>query len=166
MKNILVVGIFLALALAIPAHADSKIKIATVPSTYTPQNFSRAERVRMSSYHFEVNPQAGRVRLVVIYTYRDQISYAHGDDGGGPKNTEIELPGLTYDAASHAVVYDAGGEKTVCASVQEKGGPTGHHLDAKNTGACTVSTVVADHVEDAAWDNNSHTALDVYLNVQ
>jgi hypothetical protein len=166
MKNIIVVGIFLALVLAIPAHADTKVKIGTVPATYTPQNLSRAERVRMSSYHFEVNQPTGRVRLVVVYTYRDQISYGHGDDGGGPKNTEIELPGLAYDATNHAVVYDAGGKKTVCATVQEKSGATGHHLDAKNTGACAVTTVVADHVEDAAWDNSSHTALDVYLNVQ
>ncbi len=135
MKNIFVVlGMFLALAFAVPAHADTKVKIATVPETYTPQNFSRSERVRMSSYHFEVNQQTNRARLVVVYTYRDEISYAHGDDGGGPKNTEIELPGLTYDATNHAVVYDSGSKKTVCATVQEKGGPAGHHLNAKKHG--------------------------------
>jgi hypothetical protein len=162
MKKVLRSSILLALAFAIPAWADTKIKIDTVPATYTPQNYNRSERVRISSYHFEVNPQRNRTRLVVIYTYRDQITYGAGDDKGGPPPTTVEIPGLSYDANAHAIVYDASGTKAVCATVQEK---DSHHLAIKNTGACTVTAVVTDHIDDKSWDNDRHSALDTYFNV-
>jgi hypothetical protein len=161
MKNIFRAGALLALAFAIPAWADTKIKIDTVPATYTPQNYNRSERVRISSYHFEVNPQQNHTRLVVIYTYRDQITYGAEDDKGGPPSTTVEIPGLTYDANAHAIVYDAAGTKAVCATVHEK---DAHHLEIKNTGSCTVTAVLADHPD--AWDNDKNSALDAYFNVQ
>jgi hypothetical protein len=163
MKQFLGSAVLLALLFAIPAWADTKIKIDTVPDTYTPENYNRSERVRISSFHFEVNPQRTRARVVVLYTYRDQISYGTGDAKGGPPATAVEIPGLTYDPAAHAIVYDANGAKAVCATVLEK---NSHHLAIKNTGACTVTAVVADHVDDKSWDNNRHTALDTYFNVQ
>jgi hypothetical protein len=165
MKSILTAGTFLALAFAIPAWADAKIKIDTVPATYTPSNYNRSERVRVSSYHFEVNEELGRARVIVIYTYRDQITYATDDAKGGPKPTTVEVPGLTYDAKTHAVVYDSGGTKAVCATVPDKGGATGHPQEAKNTGGCTVTAVVGEHVDDKAWETNPHAALDIFLNV-
>src|ERR1700689_3644318 len=132
MKNIFRVGALVALAFTIPTWADTKIKIDTVPATYTPQNYNRSERVRISSYHFEVNPQRNRTRLVVIYTYRDQITYGSGDGKGGPPPTTVEIPGLTYDANAHAIVYAAAGTKAVCATVHEK---DARHLEIKNTGS-------------------------------
>jgi hypothetical protein len=163
MKRFLGSGVLLALAFAIPARADTKIKIDTVPDTYTPQNYARSERVRISSFHFEVNPDRTRARVVVTYTYRDQISYATGDAGGGPPSTVVEIPGLTYDAAAHAIVYDANGTKAVCATVREK---NSHHLDIKNTTACTVTAVATEHVDEKSWNNDKHSALDTYFNVQ
>jgi hypothetical protein len=161
MKNIFRVSALVVLAFAIPARADTKIKIDTVPATYTPENYNRSERVRISSYHFEVNPQRNRTRLVVIYTYRDQITYGAEDSKGGPPFTTVEIPGLTYDANAHAIVYDADGAKAVCATVHEKGT---RHLEIKNTGSCIVTAVLADHPD--AWDNDKHSALDTYFNVQ
>lgn len=165
MKNILTAGTFLALAFAIPAWADTKIKIDTVPATYTPSNYNRSERVRISSYHFEVNEQLNHTRLVVIYTYRDQISLGSEDVQHGPRPTIVEVPGLTYDAKTQAIVYDADGTKAVCATVREKGGDSRHHLEIKNTNACTVTTVVGEHVDDKAWDTDPHIAMDTYFNV-
>ncbi len=161
MKNVCRAGVLLTLAFAIPVRADTKIKIDTVPATYTPQNYNRSERVRISSYHFELNPQRNRTRLVVFYTYRDQITYGSDDDKGGPPSTTVEIPGLTYDANAHAIVYDAAGTKAVCATVHDK---DAHHLEIKNTGSCTVTAVLADHPD--AWDNDKHSALDTYFNVQ
>lgn len=165
MKSILAAGAFFAMAFAIPSWADTKIKIDTVPATYTPSNYNRSERVRISSYHFEVNKQLSRTRLVVIYTYRDQISYGSEDVQHGPRPTIVEVPGLTYDAKAHAIVYDADGTKAVCATVEEKGGDSGHRLKIKSTGACTVTTVVSEHVDDKAWDTDPHISMDSYLNV-
>lgn len=165
MKSILASGAFFAMAFAIPSWADTKIKIDTVPATYTPSNYNRSERVRISSYHFEVNKQLSRTRLVVIYTYRDQISYGSEDVQHGPRPTIVEVPGLTYDAKAHAIVYDADGTKAVCATVEEKGGDSGHRLKIKSTGACTVTTVVSEHVDDKAWDTDPHISMDSYLNV-
>jgi hypothetical protein len=161
MKKIFGASVLLALAFAIPVWADTKIKIDTVAATYTPQDYNRSERVRVSSYHFEVNPQRNRTRLVVIYTYRDQITYGSGDGKGGPPPTTVEIPGLTYDANAHAIVYEAASTKAVCATVHEK---DARHLEIKNTGSCTVTAVLAEHPD--SWDNDKHSALDTYFNVQ
>jgi len=163
MKTFLGSAIFLALAFANPASAGAKIKIDTVPDTYTPQNYNRSERVRISGFHFEVNSERTRTRVVVTYTYRDRISYSSADAGGGPPSTEVEIPGLTYDAAAHAIIYDANGTKAVCATVREK---NSHHLAIRNTGACTVTAVDARHVDPKSWNNDQYSVLDTYFNVQ
>ncbi len=64
MKNNFARGILIAIAFAIPVSANTKTKIDTVPSTYTPLNYSNSEVVSMSSYHFEVNEETGRARIV------------------------------------------------------------------------------------------------------
>jgi hypothetical protein len=153
-----------ALALAVPASANSRIKIDTISPEYAPINSpTNREPVSMSSFHFEVDQETGRARLVAIYTYPDQMTYGPDDDAGGPRPTIVQLPGLAYDAAAHAVVYDSSGTKYVCATVTERTGLFGHHLKVKNTGACTVTTVAANHAEDTGWDINRFRAIDVYF---
>jgi hypothetical protein len=160
------VASLMALAVAVPVSANSRIKIDTVPSEYTPINSpTNREPVSMSSYHFEVNEETGRARVVVDYTYPDQLIYGPNDDKRGPQSTVVQLPGLTYDAAAHAVVYDSSGTKTVCATVNERSGLFGHHLKVKNTGTCTVTAVVADQAEDAGWDIHRFRAIDTYFEV-
>jgi hypothetical protein len=154
-------------ALAIPVSANSRIRIDTVPSEYTPENSpTNIEPVSMSSYHFEVNEETRRARLVVEYTYPDQLIYGQDDDTRGPQSTVVQLPGLTYDATAHAVVYDSNGTEAVCAIVSEHDGLLGHHLKVKNTGACTVSAVVANHAEDDGWSIHRFRAIDTYLEVR
>jgi hypothetical protein len=154
-------------ALAVPASADTRIKIDTVPSEYSPINSPTThDSVSLSDYKFEINQETGRARIVANYTYADQMTYGPDDDGGGPRPTIVQLPGLTYDAAANAVVYSADGQRTVCATVYEGSGLFGHHIKVKNTGACSVSAVVANHAEDDGWSIHRFRTLDTYLNVR
>jgi hypothetical protein len=166
MKHLILVGVAMAMFSAVPVSADSRIKIDTVPSEYAPINSpTNREPVSLSSYHFEVEPETGRARVVVEYTYPDQMTYGPGDDAGGPPSTIVQLPGLRYDAAAHAVIYDSNGEKSVCATVDERSGLFGHRLKVKSTGVCTVSTVAASHTEDTGWNLRRFQALDTYLDI-
>jgi hypothetical protein len=156
----------LALASAVPVSANLRIRIDTVPAEYAPINSpTTREPVSMSSFHFEVNQETGRARVVVIYTYPDQMTYGPDDDAGGPRPTIAQLPGLVYDTTAHAVLFEADGTKTVCATVNEQAGLFGHRLKVKNTGSCTAATVVANHAEDTGWDIQRFRAIDTYFEV-
>jgi hypothetical protein len=157
-------AVLVATALAVPAFADSRVKIDTVPSEYAPINSpTNREPVSMAGYHFEVNEETGRARVVVDYTYPDELIYGPNDDAGGPQSTFAQLPGLKYDAAAHEVVYDSHGTRDVCATVHERRGLFGRHLTVKSTGACTVFAVVANHAEDDGWSIHRFRALDAYF---
>jgi hypothetical protein len=157
----------LALAVAVPAAPNSRIKIDTVPSEYAPNNSpTNREPVSMSSYRFEVSPETRRARLVVDYTYPDQMTYGPDDDAGGPAPTIVQIPGLTYDVEGRAVVYNSNGMRDVCATVTVKSGIFGQRFKTRKTGACTVETVVANHAEDTGWDIHRFRAIDVYFEVR
>jgi hypothetical protein len=167
MKHLFLITAFVTMWSAVPVSANSRIKIDTVPSVYAPINSpTNREPVSLSSFHFEVEPETGRARVVVEYTYPDQMTYGPDDDAGGPASTVVQLPGLRYDSGVHAVVYDSNGAKTVCATVDDRSGLFGHHSKAKNTGACTVSVVAADHTEDNGWNLHRFRALDTYLEIR
>jgi hypothetical protein len=167
MRRFFMITAFVAMSSAVPVSANSRIKIDTVPSEYAPINSpTNREPVSLSSYHFEVEPETGRARVVVEYTYPDQMTYGPDDDAGGPPSTMVQLPGLRYDAGAHAVVYDSNGTKSVCATVDDRSGLFGHHLKVMNTGACTVSVVAASHTEDTGWDLRRFRALDTYLEIR
>lgn len=166
MRHLLMTAVFAATLSAVPVYANSRIKIDTVPSEYAPIN-SPTNRgpVSLSSYHFEVEPQTGRARVVVEYTYPDQMTYGPDDDARGPASTIVQLPGLRYEAGAQAVIYDANGTKSVCANVEDRSGLFGHRLKVKNTGACTVSVVAVEHTEDTGWNLRRFRALDTYLEI-
>lgn len=163
MKRLVAMAVSIVSLIA-PAFGRATIKIDSVPAVYTPiDSPTNTEPVSMEGYHFEVNPETNRARVVVHYTYPDELIYGPNDDALGPRSTYAQLPGLTYDAAAHAVVYDSNGARDVCATVQEHKGLFGHHLVVKSTGACTVSTVVAEHAEDDGWAIHRFRALDAYF---
>ena len=167
MKHCCCLGILITVALAAPAYANVRVKVDTVPADYAPINAPTfRESVSVSGYHFEVNEETVRARLVVDYTYPDQMTFGPDDDAGGPRPTVVQLPELTYDPAAHAVVYDSNGTKVVCATVHVGRSPFGRRLDVRNTGACTVSTILADHAEDDGWSIRRSRALDTYLVVR
>jgi hypothetical protein len=166
-KVSLPLAVLAVFTVAFPVFAATRIKLDTVPSEYTPENSpTNTEPVSMSSYHFEVNEETDRARIVVDYTYPDQLIYGPDDDIRGPYSSIVQIPGLTYDAAAHAVVYQWNGVRNVCAAVEVHDGLFGRHLKIKNTGACIVSAVVANHAEDDGWSIHHFRALDTYLEVR
>jgi hypothetical protein len=157
----------LALALPMPASANSSVPIDVVPPEYTPIDGPQvAEPVSLSSFHFEVNPETHRARVVVECTYPDAMIYLRRDPTRGPQSTVAQIPGLSYDVANHEVVYETNGAKTVCATVDDRTGPFSHHEKITNTGACSVTALVENHVEDDGWSIYRFRALDTYFNVQ
>lgn len=146
--------------------ARVRIKIDTVPDEYSPTNVTVTEPVSMHDYHFEVNPETRRARVVVEYTYPDELMYEREDDGGGPKPTIAQLPGLKYDVADQEVVYVANGTTSVCAKVENHKGFLGRHLRVKSTGSCTVTSEDAKHAEDDGWAIQRFKAIDTYFEVR
>ena len=99
-----------------------------------------------------MNPETVRARVVIEYTYPDQVVYGKDDDGRGPQPTMVQIPGLRFIPQDHAVVYEADGKQTVCADVQEHKGLMGTRLRIKNTGLCTVTAERTKHAEDDGWE--------------
>ena len=161
-----IIGSLLTLHLVTPVSASTKVKIATVPNEFTPYaGPGLPEPVFMSGYYFEVNEQNNRARVVVDYSYRNQVVFA-GDDAHGPEPTYAQIPGLIYDPSAHAVVYERNGQKTVCAIAQESRGRFGRRLKLKATGKCTITAIETEHSEDDGWKIRRFRAIDVYFEAQ
>ncbi|HMI49888.1 MAG TPA: hypothetical protein VK525_00150 [Candidatus Saccharimonadales bacterium] len=148
------------------ATSYTRIKIDTVPNEYTPANATFHEPVSMSGFHFEVNPETVRARVVVDYTYPDEQVYSQDDDAKGPQPTLAQIPGLNYDPQAHTIVYAGEGKTTVCANVVAGKGLFGKHLKIKNTGSCVVTSEDAKHAEDDGWDIHRFKAIDTYFEVR
>jgi len=151
---------------AAAATSSTRIKIDTVPNEYTPANVTVREPVSMKGFHFEVNPETVRARVVVDYTYPDEQVYGQDDDAKGPQPTLAQVPGLKYDPQAHTIVYQGEGKSTVCANVEESKGIFGKHLRIKNTGSCVVTSEDAKHAEDDGWSIHRFQAIDTYFEVR
>ncbi|MGA2186789.1 MAG: hypothetical protein ABSH47_27585 [Bryobacteraceae bacterium] len=152
------------MGLAVPALADSRIRIDTVPATYLPVEGMYGQPVSMAGYRFEVNEETGRARVVVDYTYRDQIMVDQNANPSavdpGPNSTTVQIQGLTWNPTTRSVVYEAGGKQTVCAVAQSE-----KHLKLKNTGSCAVTTTEGEHTTDDGWSLHQSKAIDTWLEV-
>ena len=144
----------------------TRIKIDTVPDEYSKTNVRITEPVSMHDFHFEVNPETRRARVVVECTYPDEPMYEREDDGGGRKPTIAQLPGLKYDVADQDVAYVANGTTSVCAKVEDHKGLFGRHLRVKSTGTCTVTAEDVKHAEDDGWAIQRFKAIDTYFEVR
>ena len=165
MKNLCAALLLLFSGIAASGSAPTRIRIATVPDEYTPTSTLTREPVSMEDFHFEVNQETARARVVVDYTYVDQNIYGPNDDKGGPESTIVQIPGLKYLPQAHIVVYDADGKQTVCADVQQRKGLFGVRLHIKKTGLCTVTGERTKHAEDDGWQIRRFTAIDTDLEV-
>jgi hypothetical protein len=169
MKQALAIAISLLapLAVATQASANTAAKIDSIPYEYMLVNsITNREPVSVSSYHFEVEPETGRARVVVEYAYPDQMIYGGDDPLRGPQPSFAQIPGLKYDPAAHAVIYDAEGTKAVCANVTERPSLFGRHRKVTNTGACSVLAVPSIHTVDTGWKLIRVRALDTFLEVR
>jgi hypothetical protein len=150
------------LALAAQSLAATKIKVDSVPAKYQPScGAETAEPVSMAGFHFEVNRETNRARVVVDYTYPDAPVCA-AEGRLGPQPTHVQLPGLTYNREEHEVVYSAEGKDTVCAVLHRRSffGPS-----VRNTGSCVVKATVTAHAEDDGWSIHRFHTIDTYFEV-
>ena len=159
------------LLLAVPTIAASgtpsaRIQIDTVPDEYRPTNYNVQEPVSMSGFHFEVNKETVRARVVVDYTYPDELIYSLDDDGLGPRRSIAQIPGLKYDPEMREIVYEGEGKATVCAKVDDHKGIFGKHLRIKNTGSCIVTAEDTKHAEDDGWSIHRFSAINTYFEVR
>jgi hypothetical protein len=116
-------------------------------------------------YSFEVQPATRRARIVIDYTYPDQVAF--GSDGGAaPEPTMAQIPGLTYDAAAKAVVYEVRGKKTVCATVHNRPFLFRRSLDVMPTGACAVTSRLVEHEADNGWSIGRIPTVDSFFEVR
>jgi|ERR1700683_41121 len=169
MKQTLAIAILILalLAVAARASANTAAKIDSIPYEYTLVNsITNREPVSVSSYHFEVEPETGRARVVVEYTYPDQMIYGGDDPLRGPQPSFAQIPGLKYDPAAHAVIYDREGTKAVCANVTERQSLFGRHRKVTNTGECSVTAVRSVQTVDTGWKLVRVRALDTFLEVR
>lgn len=146
--------------------AVTKIKIDTVPDEYWPLNVTMREPVSMLDFRFEVNEETVRARVVVDYTYPDELIYGSDDDGRGPQPTIAQIPGLNYEPLTHTIAYEGGGQRTMCANVTQHKGIFGRHLRIKNTGSCVVIAEDVEHREDDGWAIRKYRAIDTYFAVR
>jgi outer membrane protein len=143
----------------------SRIKIGAVPNQYMPGNMSMFQPVSMKDFHFDIQPQTLQVRVVVDYTYPDENMLGQNDSQGGPPPIAVQVPGLKYDAAEHAIIYEANGAHIVCAQTEERRNVFGKHITVKNTGACDVTAEDAAHVGDDGWRIRRAQTLNTYFEV-
>jgi hypothetical protein len=152
--------------MAAPSGAESQVKIASVAPEYRPTAGPEVpEPVSMQSYSFEVEPETGRARVVIDYTYPDQAAFGM-DGGAGPDPTLAQLPGLKYDAAAKAVVYETGGKRTVCAMVRDRKFLFRRSLAVTPTGACAVIARLDEQVADNGWSIRRYPAIDTFFEVR
>jgi hypothetical protein len=152
--------------LAAPLWAESQVKISSVAPEYRPTaGPEMPEPVSMQSYSFEIEPQTGRARVVIDYTYPDQAAFGM-DGGAGPEPTMAQFPGLKYDASAKAVVYETGGKRTVCATVRDRKSLFRKVLAVTPTGACTVTSRLVEHMADNGWSISEFPTVDTFFEVR
>jgi hypothetical protein len=147
------------------APVVTKIKIDKVPNDYAPVNVTVHEPVSMRDFHFEVDEETARARVVVEYTYPDELVYGPDDAGRGPRPTVVQITGLHYPPLTGTVMYEGDGKRTVCASVVERKGIFGRRFSTRNTGSCIVTSEDAEHREDDGWSIRQYRAIDTYFEV-
>lgn len=155
----------LAASTAISADCATRVKLDSISPEYPPTaGVEMPEPVSMQSFAFEINKQTQRARIVVDYTYPDQLAF--GAEGGrGPEPTIVQLPGLKYDSESNAVVYDTDGRKTVCATVRQRKFLFWKSVSVAATGSCVVTSALTDHTDDNGWSISHVRTIDTYLEI-
>jgi hypothetical protein len=148
------VALCLTALLAGAEPAATAIKIDTVGNKYALQDFS-----------FEVSRETGNAGIRLEYTYPG--SWLEGDDGDrGPAPRIAMFPGLAYDAASRAIVYDDGPTRTTCATEVDRTVAFWKSVHMKPTGACRVLARVTHHANNNGWSIDRFTTLDAYFEVR
>lgn len=108
---------------------------------------------------FQVNRELGRAWVNV------SIAERSGDDTWY-NDTRVKVEGLAMNAEKTAIVYEANGSATECATVSPKRGLFGTNLIIRPTGACKFETKKAKIDVDNGFEIRRIPMIQVYLNVQ
>lgn len=142
---------------------------ATTPATTVAAGAIRfdsvAERYDVQDFSFEVNPENGRAGIRLEYTYpaaRAGLDYSDRE----PAPRIAVLPGLTYNPASHTVVYKDGARSVTCATETTRRNLLWKIPYMKPTGACVVASRLTGHTLDDGWNIDRFRTVDTYFQVR
>jgi len=146
-----IVGVF---SFARYAMADSEIQINSIPddASYLPTD----SHISIWKTWYELNDTKTKVRQDVRY-----VVVGDDDDETGPGDTQVEIPGLVYDAGSNAIVYQANGKTTVCANHV-----SGHLVWFNMTGLCKVTGRYVKHTDNSGFNPRKYESYDVFFVVR
>lgn len=139
-------------ALAVPlVLLPAAYPSASVPTSSGTRIDSVPAKYELLGYSFEL--KAGAIPLVRL-DYGYPGTYLNGDDGDrGPGDRVVEVPGLSYDSASHNIVYLNGNTPIVCAVARGSG-------RLKATGECRISARV---VRNELTEGGRRDRLDIFF---
>jgi hypothetical protein len=136
------------------ARDSTSIRIDSVEDKYAIQDFS-----------FEVSPETGHVGIRLEYTY--PVARLGSDDSDrGPSPRIVTVPGLEYDAAARAVIFEGGATRTICATATDHKVLFWKTEHMKPTGACIVSTRLSRHEVSDGWSVNRFRTLDAFFELR
>jgi hypothetical protein len=157
-KDTLRLSIPIALCLAaLPTSAE--------PATNAIRIDRVADKFALQDFSFEVDQRTGQAGIRLEYTY-PPANVGSDDMHPAPDPKIVTVPGLTYDPATHAVVYNDGVERTICATAAHHRMVLFNGAYMKPTGACRVSSRLAIHERNGAWNGDRSQTLDLYFDVQ
>jgi hypothetical protein len=154
------------LSVSIPIALGLGVMLASAtPAEHAIRIDSTAAKYALLDYSFEVSRETGAAGIRLEYSY--PASWLQGDDSDrGPGSTIATLPGLTYDPASHEIVYEDGATRTTCATGVDHTTVFWKAVHMKPTGACKVSARVTHHAESNGWSTDRNNTLDAYFEVR
>jgi hypothetical protein len=142
---------------ALPAAAEPAANAIRIDSV--------ADKYALQDYSFEVDQRTGQAGIRLEYTY-PPASVGSDDIHPAPDPKIVTVPGLTYDAAARAVVYNDGVERTICATAAHHRMVLWNGAYMKSTGACVVSSRPAERTRDGALSVDRLRTLDTYFDVR
>ena len=158
-RSVSILGLQILIALGFRAA------LVAEPATIAIRIDRVADRYALQEFSFEVNAETGRAGIRLEYYYPP--GRVGGDDSDrGPAPKIATLPGLIYDAAAHAVVYNDGPNRATCATAANHRTLFWKNAYMKPTGACIVSSRLTQHSRDNGWSIDRSRTLDTYFEVQ
>jgi hypothetical protein len=145
--------LFVLAALGAQTLRATEVQIGSVPAEYT-----------MTFAAFQIDAETQRARVVLRYTWPDYVT--GGDTGPGLHSVPVQIQGLRYDASSRQVVYSAGNEEAVCATVRQRRFLLWTWASVSPTGECVVNSRRIPHVEDTRWNLQRREMTDTFLDIR
>ena len=146
-------SILLLVALVASSAQAATLLIDAQP--YNGQRFSEAK--------YQVDESLGRAWIAVTTVSRPQGAKPIVQV---PQTENTQVPGLSFDAANHQIVFTGEKGLVTCASTSEKHGFWGPMLLITPTGLCSTRAAVEIKIVDDGFHGRREKVLNVYFSVQ